>query len=232
MTNPAWFLPAVVLAISSSAWAQPAPDRDRDENPFENAKPKVAALPVRVPAIPPPARAVIPAAPRELRGGRRIGVMRNEKVMILSCEAAAPPPGQEEDEAELAIQTPFNLATSILEAENFDRWLFGEDRTLAMHLQGLQKGLDAEVEKVSRVLTGPQRAKLVLAGRGDIKRLTDRVERLRSEFEWVRTDFRAGITFLQQIDKAMPDLQKDPFGEGSLFAKTLRKIERERAESR
>ena len=46
-------------------------------------------------------------------------------------------------------------------------------------------------------------------------------------FEKDRQHFRSGLTALQRVDP-LAQLYKDgPFGEGSLFAKTLRKIEDE-----
>src|SRR5258708_38054924 len=68
--------------------------------------------------------------------------------------------------------------------------------------------------------------KLDLAGRGDIRRLTDRIDELRKEFQLV--DDRGD----QQIPQALTQRAQDlgvavgsgPFDDRSVFAKTLRQI--------
>jgi hypothetical protein len=73
-------------------------------------------------------------------------------------------------------------------------------------------------------LTDRQRAKLKLAGRGDIKRFFDRVEESRIDFEVQRQTFRTGRTALLRLDPLLQVYREGPFGDGSLFAKTLRRI--------
>jgi hypothetical protein len=86
----------------------------------------------------------------------------------------------------------------------------------------------------NRRLSATGEEKLVLAGMGDIKRFFVRVGQQRAAFEEVRRDHAAGKEFLRGIDihSLSVEFQQGPFGEDSLLAKTLRKIERERAESR
>ena len=77
-------------------------------------------------------------------------------------------------------------------------------------------------------LTDPQVAKLRLAGRGDIKRFFDEVRNRRDEFEIARKTFNSGLAALRRLDELSPSYREGPFGSGSLFAKTLQKINSDR----
>ena len=70
-----------------------------------------------------------------------------------------------------------------------------------------------------------QRAKLRLAGRGDIKRFFDVVQNRRNAFEIARKDFQSGLWALQRLDAVAKNYREGPFRAGSLFAKTLQKID-------
>ena len=133
----------------------------------------------------------------------------------------------DEDEEPLARRNmPFNILTSVLEPENFDRWLFGDEQSAAdrhRHLDGILRSKVNAATKTHK-LTGSQRAKLRLAGRGDIKRFFDQVEDRRPDFEKDRHNFRAGFAALQRLNPLAQVYSEGPFGDGSLFAKTLAKI--------
>jgi hypothetical protein len=120
--------------------------------------------------------------------------------------------------------------------ENFDRWLFVDERTQEERRRHLEEILDAKIWLAhlehKLTLTAQQQSKLRVAGRGDIKRFFDKVEVARGHFEKDRQHLRSGLTALQHLDP-LAQLYKDgPFGEGSLFAKTLRKIEDEQKAGR
>jgi hypothetical protein len=70
-------------------------------------------------------------------------------------------------------------------------------------------------------LTESKRAKLRLAGRGDIKRFFDQVEDRRQQFETDRQSFRTGLADLQRLEPLTQVYRDGPFGDGSLSAKTL-----------
>lgn len=90
----------------------------------------------------------------------------------------------------------------------------------------LETSLRQKIESVSRgfELSRAQEQKLVLAGRGDIKRFHDRVEMERRHFQLIPRD-AAGIG---KVNTAASPLQQDfrlgPFGTNSLFAKTIRNV--------
>jgi hypothetical protein len=109
-------------------------------------------------------------------------------------------------------------------AECYDFWIYGylsrERRTLWMLCMlseklarvGCHDWSDAEVEK------------LILAGRGDMKHLIDRIEAMRPDFEAVRYNDLACKKFLMGMVPLSGEFQRGPFGNGSLFAKTMAKI--------
>jgi hypothetical protein len=89
--------------------------------------------------------------------------------------------------------------------------------------------LAERIERAVRVngLAPAHRARLQLAGQGDLKRLFDRIDARRAEFESVRRDRRAGARLLQELYPEQTDCQEGPFGRGSLYDKMLNKILRE-----
>ena len=135
-----------------------------------------------------------------------------------------------DDEEPLAARNMrFNILLSVLEPENFDRWLFGEEQSEAdrhRHLDGILRSKLNTATKTHN-MTDSQRAKLRLAGRGDIKRFFDQVEDRRPDFERDRHNFRAGFATLQRLNPLAQVYQEGPFGDGSLFAKTLAMINSE-----
>jgi hypothetical protein len=110
--------------------------------------------------------------------------------------------------------------------ENLDRWQFADEaseRTRQRHVEDI---LRAKIEAAARKhrLDARQRAKLRVAGRGDIKRFFDQVEDRRRDFEKERRSFRSGLAALRRLDPLTPIYQQGPFGDDSLFAKTLHRI--------
>jgi hypothetical protein len=128
-----------------------------------------------------------------------------------------------------------NLGTAVLSPDNFDRRVFGQDRqtTRGMRMDEL---LSAKVKGASREhdLEDAERAKLYLAGRGDINRFFDQVDAERAVFEVSRWTFEAGRRALSRLDPLARIYQQGPFEEGSLFAKVLVKIlaDREAADAK
>jgi hypothetical protein len=123
-----------------------------------------------------------------------------------------------------------NINMAVVERENFDRWLFDDRRDQGERSRHLDDILRAKVAAaaLSHNLTEPQQAKLRLAGRGDIKRFFDQVEDRRSEFEIDRQSYNTGRAALIRLDPLTRLYREGPFGNGSLFAKTLRRINDDR----
>lgn len=116
-----------------------------------------------------------------------------------------------------------------------DEFVFGKGAgsTTAKSVDGeLKDALHNAIEKVDAVcqLTPPQRRKLELAGRGDIKRFLDRLDRLKAALqqpESIRTtrQFRDWVTPLGQEGETLRRmLGHGVFGNNSLFDKTRKFI--------
>jgi hypothetical protein len=175
------------------------------------------------------ARPIPAPAPRSrvIHVGVRVG--GNAESRTISIVMPAPPALADDDDEQKPVQPVmrFNLNTAVVERENFDRWLFADGRSESAHWRDLEDILQTKVDVVGQEhkLTDPQRAKLRLAGRGDIKRFFDQVESRRIDFEVDRHSFRTGHAALLRLEPLSHIYQEGAFGDGSLFAKTLRKID-------
>jgi hypothetical protein len=108
--------------------------------------------------------------------------------------------------------------------EDFDRWVFSlVGGTDAARLR-LETILATRVEKIARrcALTEVQKKKLLVAGRGDIKRLFDRVDELRANLKGDADDQKKLMEFLAEMRVQRIDASGDVFGEGSIFAKAFK----------
>jgi hypothetical protein len=146
------------------------------------------------------------------------------------------PPGEESDPEGMIDSDPDEKSgdATVMARENFDRWIYGTGWTAEARRTHLNKVLKGKVNGAVRGLRlgEHEREKLELAARGDIKRLFNRADAERRSFEAARLEFAAGRAVLMGLDSITLDFQKGPFGEDSLFAKTLRKIESDRKEAR
>jgi hypothetical protein len=138
--------------------------------------------------------------------------------------------GEEDEElADRSIKKPpaDEVLMVVLRRENFDRWVFGNMQDDRSRRAWLEHQLRLRCEQASKTLdlSRPQIEKLRLAGRGDIKRFFDQVEEIRPEFDALRLDWVAGRRFLTDDLKPLwSQFQLGPFGDDSMFTKTLRKI--------
>src|SRR5207248_5630599 len=87
------------------------------------------------------------------------------------------------------------------------------DSLLTLHVDDLERTCG---------LTPVQKKKLLLAGRGDIKRFFDRVEELRKKFDKVKNDQNAFAQIWQEIQPLQATFNAGLFGEESIFAKALK----------
>jgi hypothetical protein len=119
-----------------------------------------------------------------------------------------------------------NLNAAVVEPENFDRWLFedaGFETTPQQHLDDvLRAKIGTAVQEYGP--TAEQRLKLRLAGKGDVKRFFDQVEERRGRFDKERRNYQSGLAALKGLNDLSLIYTEGPFGDGSLFAKTLRRI--------
>jgi hypothetical protein len=154
-----------------------------------------------------------------------------QQIRQITLTMPAPPARDDEEDVHPPAwpggRLDFNAA--VVEQENFERWLFPDEQSEEARQRHLNNILGAKIENISpHKLTGPQRAKLQLAGRGDIKRFFDRVQDKRRAFEIDRKTFKTGLAALRGLDALSQVYQEGPFGAGSLFAKTLHRFNDER----
>jgi hypothetical protein len=165
-------------------------------------------------------------------GNAKVGLRKNLRELTL--EIPIPPEGGDGNQP-LGLAPRLDVKTAVVARENFDRWVFAEGGNNALAAQRILNDLlRGKVESAAREgkLTRAQQAKLLLAGKGDIKRFFDQVEERRAEFETERKTFQAGFAALRRLESLSQVYQEGPFGDGSLYAKTLRKIKDERDSGR
>lgn len=114
----------------------------------------------------------------------------------------------------------------VIVPEAFDQVVYGESGASKDVWHRLDLLLDQRVREAGREWRLPSEtlARIRLAGRGDIKRMSDLVEQRRLEFDGMRSDvgrFQAHVPELLRLRTAIDSIN---FGEGSLFAKTLAKL--------
>jgi hypothetical protein len=103
-----------------------------------------------------------------------------------------------------------------------DGWVFGRGDTSAGRQQ-LEWQLTVQIEDIDRActLTDPQRKKLQLAGRGDIKRFFDRYEQLLRKSQMVEHNERNLQEMQREANQLRRCLHNGLFLEHSLFVKSL-----------
>jgi hypothetical protein len=155
------------------------------------------------------------------RGTQAVG-----QVMVKAQRGDNPDPLVIDEEAENeAVVQPMNRVW-IMNDEQFDQWVFGAPRNSRAGRNQLDSLLTLQVDDVARIgqLTELQKKKLVLAGRGDIKRFLEKVEEKRQKFEKVKTDQNKVGEIYQELLPLRSILQTGLFNQGSLYAKTLKTV--------
>lgn len=114
----------------------------------------------------------------------------------------------------------------VVSDSNFDQWIYGNGRNAESLRSKLETLLNLQVDDAQRTckLSDTQKRKLLLAGRGDIKRIFDKIEDKRDEFHQTRFDRENLGSFLRDIQPLRMTANDDPFQDDSLFAKTFATI--------
>jgi hypothetical protein len=131
----------------------------------------------------------------------------------------------EVEEVEVAPQAMVRMA--VLNENIIDQWIFnGVNNGANGSLSRLDSLLKLQIADVGRSCgaTEAQQKKLELAGRGDIKRFFDGIEEVKRKHAPLQNDAAVIQQVYQEIQPLRLVVSSGPFGEGSLFAKTLRKI--------
>lgn len=108
--------------------------------------------------------------------------------------------------------------------ENFDQWVFG-GRNLSAIRSHLDSLLALQIEAADRAckLSDAQKAKLKLAGKGDVKHFFDRVAEKKRQFQLVKNDQNKIGEIFNEIQPLQLTLNSGPYDDGSIFFKTIRK---------
>ncbi len=184
------------------------------------------------------AQQVFRRRPEPPPGGQVIAVMTNHdrQRVIRYITITMPEDQKKKDENDKDDEEPMplvfmppNLQTAVLERENLDRWVFDEDGTAEQRWKHLKKLLDDRIaaDSLGHRFTPAEKARLRVAGKGDIKRFLDQVEEERKRFEKERRSWRTGFAALRRLDPLATIYAEGPFGVESLYAKTLRRIKAE-----
>jgi hypothetical protein len=166
-----------------------------------------------------PARRPVPAAAVVRQPNGRQLVPHNGAWLVLPDWLTIDPVGADDLEDDVAAEDESGWRARVSDA-GFDRSLYGGASDEAAARQQLAALLQQAVDDLS------QKQKLQLAGRGDIKRLFDRIEESRRGIQAHVIHDVAGMQALcLELSRALTPLRKSlktgPLGEGSLFARTL-----------
>jgi hypothetical protein len=152
----------------------------------------------------------------------RFVVQQRAKVVVMRDAADGERPhDDDEDKEDEAPPQDLTISDSV-----FSHWVFGmEDAREAR--RRLKEMLGARVDEAETTyrISPAERRRLELAGKGDIQRFFDHVALKREELDRLGTDEHRTRRFvLTELIPLRGKIRQGPFGEGSLFAKTLNKM--------
>jgi hypothetical protein len=109
-------------------------------------------------------------------------------------------------------------------AEQFEQWVFNRYGGAGIARNRFNAALELHIDEINRVcgINDSQRKKLLLAGRGDIKRFFDRVEEAKRRFLLVANDQNRNV--MEDIQPLQLALNAGIFVEDSIFAKAVKTI--------
>jgi hypothetical protein len=115
----------------------------------------------------------------------------------------------------------------IMNGAQFDQQIFGGNGgngNAAVARTKLDSLLTLQVEEIERncEVSAAQKKKLLLAGRGDIKRFFDRVEEVRQQFDKIKNNQNQFPMIWQEMQPLQSTFNAGLFGEESIFAKALK----------
>ncbi len=110
--------------------------------------------------------------------------------------------------------------------ENFEQWIFGVQNGAEAFRQKRDTLLKLRIDELERACGGLseiQKRKMLLAGRGDMKRFDERVAEARDRFEKARFDQNKFNQIWQEIQPIQMAVQSGMFGRDSIFQKSILK---------
>ena len=156
---------------------------------------------------------------------------RSQGMIVVREEVAVQPPGEKADEEEDTdenVPQQAAMGVFVMNDDQFDQWVFGGGGPVnsgAARRNRLESLLTLQVDDVGKAckLSEIQKRKLILAGKGDIKRFLDKVDEKRKKFDKVKTDQNKVNEIYQELQPLQVTLNSGLFTEGSIFSKTLKK---------
>lgn len=147
---------------------------------------------------------------------------------LLATLAAAPAAraqAWDDDADEAEAEAVMNPHMVVYSDEQFDQWVFGGGKNLAVVRASTDSLLARQIEEIDRAcgLTDDQKKKLRLAGRGDLKRFFDVYDEKKHKFQALKNDQNKINEIFQEIQPLQASIAAGLFGEGSIFAKTVGK---------
>jgi hypothetical protein len=133
---------------------------------------------------------------------------------------------QDEEEVEDDVKVPAAADVKMVHLSNLDQvdnWVFGRFGGSAVARTRFDSALALRIDDLERVcgVTEAQKKKLKLAGRGDIKRIFDRVEELKRKSLQNQNDPNNNIW--QTIQPLQVEVNAGLFGDASIFQKTIKR---------
>lgn len=190
-----------------------------------------APMPALPPGQPPaPPQALMPAPPQAPRPAAPLGQIQNLFEVMRPGAPAVPPPvmlplAARPALAPAAPAAPFQVMVMQQGIGNgqFDQMVFSQDGTAAAARKRLDLQLRTQLEELNRTckLTDTQKQKLLLAGRGDIKRFFDLYDRAKEHTQVIQADGQQFVFVRQEVTPLQRNLQAGLFHEESLLCKAL-----------
>jgi hypothetical protein len=146
--------------------------------------------------------------------------------LLLATVSAGPARAQDEEEEDAPAPAVQAARVVFMNDAQFDQWVFGNvsrgNASVARDkVDSLLTLLVDDLER-SCALTAVQKKKLLLAGRGDIKRFFDRVEEMRKKFDKVKNDPNAVGMIWQEVQPLQTAFNAGLFSGESIFSKTIK----------
>jgi hypothetical protein len=138
----------------------------------------------------------------------------------LLAPVAAVRADEEDEEDEDAPQ----VQRFLISESSYDWWIFGYGETAHMVRVTVERELELLIDEVDRAggLDAKQRARLRLAGRGDIERWFEEVDAARATFTSVRVSRDEYDVLQQGVEPLRDRLEQGLFSDESLFRKAVR----------
>jgi hypothetical protein len=130
---------------------------------------------------------------------------------------------EENQKAQAAAKMRGVMVQQMANVEQVDQWVFGRFGGSGGARNKLDSSLKLRIEDLDRSchISDLQKKKLLLAGRGDVKRFFDKIEEVKRKFQNGQNDPNANIW--QEIQPLQLELNTGLFGDDSIYYKTIRR---------